>query len=127
MTGCARVGGRDKKYYSDYECTNRKPYCMNRGISKTVLERYVVELLEKEIFNDAAVKRIMERINQRRKEQGKHSKTEAQQQEMALAAIDEELRNLTDAVAKGLLSEALVQRITTLEEERRQVMEKKCQ
>ena len=67
MVGCARYCGRAKKLYVTYKCPSPKHNCNNREINSGYLEKYVVGLLEKEIFNANALKAISKEIKKEQK------------------------------------------------------------
>lgn len=123
MTGCRRKAGRNQEIYSVYQCHTRRPYCQNREISKKQLETYVLQLLEKEIFNQAAMEILIQRIDAFQERQGKASQRVLQQKQKQLEQIESELQNVTQAIAKGIISETLVDKINRLEEQKRQLLQ----
>ena len=68
MVGNARRSGRDKSLYITYRCPSQKHTCTNREINRDYLERYVVELLEEEIFSPSAMRSLAEKIRERQQE-----------------------------------------------------------
>lgn len=121
MSGNSRRSGRNDTLYITYRCFNKRYCCSNKEINRDYLERYVVQLLEQQIFNLPAMKRIARRIA---KQQDAGS-LEAQKQRKELTAKLEQtstaLKRVADAVADGLLSSALVERLNALEEEKSQL------
>jgi site-specific DNA recombinase len=80
------------------------------------LETYVLKLLEEKIFNAPALEQLCQRIQQW-KDQPPVTARETTTQ--ALAEVELALQNITDAIAKGLLSDVLVIRMHELEEKKK--------
>lgn len=118
MVGNKRYSGRNKLLYVTYRCPSQRYVCSNKEINKTYLESYVTDMLEKEVFNTKALKRISKEIK-------KHSETENVDSRNDVAKlefkeINEALQNVADAVALGLISDALINKLKELEEKKRQ-------
>lgn len=116
-----RFGGRNKEKYATYRCPTNRRFCSNKEISRDYLERYTIYLLETHIFNSKALGRIKKNIL-------KYSSTAETILQQDYSAIDaeiarnaEELKNIADAVAAGLLSSALVERLNRLEDEKQEL------
>lgn len=58
MVGNARRSGRNKSLLVTYRCPSQKYVCRNKEINKEYLERYVVQLLENEIFSPSALQNL---------------------------------------------------------------------
>lgn len=125
MAGNMRFSGRNKEKYVTYRCPTNRKFCSNKEISRDYLERYTIYLLETHIFNSKALGRIKKNIL-------KYSSTAETLLEQDYSAIDveiarnaEELKNIADAVAAGLLSSALVERLNQLEEEKQELADRR--
>lgn len=105
---------KDYTYYT-YRCPTPKQRCNNKEINKEYLETYTIQLLEKHIFNAKAAKRITKTIeaHQRNRTEINHSKRKEIEQELEETKIA--LQRIADAVADGLLSSALIERLNELE------------
>ena len=120
MCGNARHSGRNKDYYVTYRCMSKRYACSNKEINKDYLERYVVSLLEKHIFNTKAMKRIVSLIES-------YVPTNdycKESLEDELVHINDALKNVTDAIENGLLSDILVERLGQLEDEKKHLERK---
>lgn len=118
MVGNARRAGRDGHLYITYRCPSQKYACQNKEISRDHLERYVIALMEKEIFSKAAIKNIAKRIRAEQEEVNQSCIDHRQEVMTKLTQVTNEMENIADAIGKGLISPVLVSRLTTLEEER---------
>ena len=118
MVGNSRHSGRSKLLHVTYRCPSRRYCCCNKEINRNYLEGYVVELLEKEILNVRALKRLQKEINEHA--ETAHIPTESQQQE-ELRKIDKALRNVAEAIEKGLLTDVLVARLHELEKRKKEL------
>lgn len=112
MVGNARYSGRNKLLYVTYRCPSRKYACSNKEQNRDYLERFVVELIEREILNANSLLRLRLAIE-------KHAKTAQKPTESHLERerkeIDNAIKNVADAIESGLISDALVARLTELE------------
>ena len=112
MVGNARYSGRSKLLYVTYRCPSRKYACTNKEINRDYLERYVVELIEREILNASALHKLSRAI-------AKHAETAQKPTESQLERerreIDTAIKNVADAIENGLISDALISRLKELE------------
>lgn len=115
MVGNMRHSGSSKALYVTYRCLSRKTVCHNKEINRDYLEHYIVELIETQILNAASLRRLKNRIL-------KHMECIPEEEGVedlpSLREIEEAIQNVTDAIEAGLLSDALVARLRTLEEEK---------
>ena len=121
MTGNTRFSGRSKGAYSTYRCTTRRHSCSNKEISRSYLEHYVIFLLEDKLLNPASLRRADNQIEEMADRQVNavlEGDTEAKARLQELTAA---IENIADAIGAGLLSDALVERLTALEEEKAQL------
>ena len=115
MVGNFRHCGRSKLPYITYRCPSRRYNCSNKEISRDLLERYVQELIEEKILNKAALKKHQHEIEDYA--QRVSIPTQKQQQD-ELRTIEDALRNITEAIEAGLLSDTLITRLKDLERQR---------
>lgn len=116
MTGNHRRSGRNKSPYTTYRCLNKPNGCTNKEINHDYLERYVVNLLEREFFNQTSLKRIIKRLN--KYSQDAKSTTLEDQLKAELEHVNESLQNVADAIASGLVSESVIAKLKDLDEEK---------
>lgn len=112
MHGNSHYSGRNKLHHVTYRCPSQRHQCANKEINKEYLEATVVSLLQEQLLNPQALRSIRKRIRQHG-EKPQESRDDDLKEE--LAATNEALRNVADAVAAGLLSDALVRRLQELE------------
>ena len=113
MIGNKRYSGQGKNLYITYRCPTNRQQCRNREMNQKYLDAFVVDLLEKHLFNARALKRCIHAIEERSQDPFWDSKRERLCTE--LASVKEALANVTRAVEDGLLSEALSIRLQELE------------
>ena len=118
MVGNARHSGRSKLLHVTYRCPSRKHICTSKEINRDYLERYVVELIEKEILNSQALHKLRRAIEKHA--ETAHIPTESQRQR-ELKKIDSALRNVAEAIEAGLLSDILVARLKELEKRKKEL------
>ena len=118
MTGNTRSCGRYKQRYATYRCITKSYSCTNKEIRREYLERYVIDVLEKHIFNPAAMKAIIERIERASADIEKDSHGRDGEIKGKLAEVIASIENVADAITAGLISEALVARLTDLESQK---------
>lgn len=118
MTGNARSCGRSKKMYVTYRCASKSYVCRNKEINRDYLERYVIGLLEKHIFNVSAMKRIAKKILTMSESYTDIVADEQAALQAKLNEVNTAIKNITDVIMSGLVSEALTDKLTELENEK---------
>ena len=115
MVGNMRHSGSSHALYVTYRCLTRKNLCHNKEINREYLDRYVVRLLETHILNPLALRKLKAKIQKHQEDLPQEPVAEALP---SLHEIDEAIRNVTDAIEAGLISDALVARLKNLEAEK---------
>lgn len=118
MYGTARYDGRNKNLHITYSCPSKSYSCSNKDINRDYLERYVVELMEKHIFSKSAIKAILKRIDSHQNENSKEYQKKRSDLQRRLEETTTALTRVADAVAKGLISSALIDRLNELEQKK---------
>lgn len=118
MQGNLRFSGSTKARLSTYRCNTHRSECRNKEINKDYLDAYIIDLLAQKLLNPQAMKRNIQRINRYISRfntdfEKNHSVIENQYHE-----ILHNLKNITAAIEKGLISDSLFERMEQLEEER---------
>ena len=108
---------RDYRYIT-YRCPTKRHLCGNKEINLEYLEAHVIRLLEKHIFNTAAMKRIMRKIEKQQDGRTLEALGQRKEVEAKLAETQTALQRIADAIADGLLSSALIERLDVLEAEK---------
>lgn len=118
MSGYCSYSGRNKDKYAGYRCTSRKFDCRNKAVNRDYLEHYVIEILDKEIFNAKTMKSIERRIAKQYDLADTDYAHRLESIDKELIAIEESLQNVADAISKGIKSQTLTEHLTTLEYKR---------
>jgi len=121
MTGNTCYSGRNKDKYVTYRCPSKHYLCNNKEINQEYLDRFVVAMLEVHIFNAAAIKEIVEKIEAM---SGNHSEIIAEEQDQLQASLDtvsESIDNITKVIMSGIVSTALTNKLAELEQEKAQL------
>lgn len=121
MSGNTRKSGRCKSVYVTYRCPSKRHACTNKEINRDYLEAAVVALLEEELLNTASMKLAVTQIENyvMRKQQGAEDEKENLQKR--LEEVKEALANVADAVATGLMSATLIERLDELEMQKAEI------
>ena len=109
-----------------YRCPSRRKDCNNKEINRGYLEEYVIWLLEREIFNSKALRRLVKAIEARSGAIVTNIEDDRERIDRAIAEIEVQLKNVADAVASGLLSDALITRLKELENEKNRLITEKA-
>lgn len=121
-----RHSGRNKAKYITYRCLTHKTQCSNKEINRDYLEAYTIHLLETYIFNSKALAKIKKDILRLSSENNSSAEKDFADIDAAIIKNAEELKNVADAVAAGLLSSALIERLNMLEAEKQELSEKRA-
>lgn len=116
MVGNARFCGRGKNLFITYRCSTKKHSCNNKEINSGYLEKYVVELLEKEIFNVSAIKEIANKIKKEQQVSFADRTKEIEQMKADLDTTNKAIANITEIVVKGQMFDSLLEKLAELEE-----------
>lgn len=118
MVGNSRHSGRSKLLHVTYRCPSRKYCCCNKEINRDYLEDYVKDLIESQILNANALKKLQRKIEKHA--ETAHIPTESQRQR-ELKEIETALKNVAEAIEAGLLSDILVARLKELEKRKKEL------
>ena len=121
MTGNYRNCGRSKLPYITYKCPTNRHSCSNKEINKVYLERYVIKLLEDTFLNPSALKKISKEIKKYASKAPKTNSVALLERE--LQETEDALQNVADAVAQGLMSDTLLERLKELEERKTELQD----
>ena len=124
MVGNAHRCGRGKTLLVTYRCPSQKHICRNKEINRDYIERYVVRLLEGEIFSPSAMRKLAKQIQKQQQEADKNILAQQEQLQERLSEVTQEAKNIADAIGQGLLSPTLAERLAKLEEQRAQLISK---
>lgn len=120
MVGNTRYSGRNKERYVTYRCPSKRYSCSNKEINQEYLERYIVALLEKLIFNPAAMREIVKRIEEKSSSRAGDVGRERAKLQATIGKLDESISNITNVIMSGIVSAALTDKLAELEQEKAQ-------
>lgn len=124
LQGNLRFSGRSKTRLSTYRCNTLRKICKNKEINKDYLDVYIVDLLRQKIFNSKALHNIIDKLNRYIKRYNNEYDTHYNSIKCELDEITQSLKNITQAIEKGIITEALVNRAEELEQRRCEITEK---
>ena len=113
MVGNKHYCGRNKNLHITYRCPSNRHICANKEINRDYIDNYVISLLEQEIFNRQSLKNIAEKIEKHHLSLNNQEDTSSLSCE--LENVNQSLKNVADAVANGLISDALINKLKELE------------
>ncbi|MDU1231826.1 MAG: recombinase family protein [Clostridium sp.] len=117
MTGNSRHSGRNKTLYETYECSNRKrtKQCDMRAINKSLAEKIVIDALYDNIFSKKAIENLTRKILTYAQEQNKTITEDIITYKKELKDVDSKIDNIVEAIADGLYSPVMKEKLTSLE------------
>ena len=118
MVGNTRHSGKNGRLYVTYRCPSKRYNCSNKEINQEYIERYVLALLEKKIFNTAAMKQIAKRIHRETENKSNSLAEEIAAVEEKLQEIEKAITHVTDVIVSGIVSAALTEKLGELEQEK---------
>ena len=113
MVGNKHYCGRNKSLHVTYRCPSNRHICANKEINRDYIDSFVINLLEREIFNKQSLKKIVERIEERNSVP--NNQEDSSSLSIELEEINQALKNVADAIASGLISDALISKLKELE------------
>lgn len=121
IQGNLRFSGERKNRHCTYRCDEPKQLCKNKENNKDYLDAYVADLLRQKIFNKAALRRRINAVNKYiasyNTEFDKHYESiKSELEEVTIA-----LANITVAVEKGVLTDAIIERSEALEQRKSEI------
>ncbi len=121
IQGNLRYSGERKNRMATYRCSTLRKLCGNKENNKDYLDAYVVELLRTEIFNRASMRKRIKKLNAFIQNYNNNFDAHHEELAKALSDVKESLDRITEAIEKGLLTEALMERAEQLERERNEL------
>lgn len=121
MVGNTRFSGRNKARYVTYRCPSKRYNCSNKEINQEYLERYVIEQLERHIFNVAAMREIAKKIEAMSDGRSEIMAGERCKLQTRLDGLSKAINNITQVIMEGdIVSAALTDKLAKLEQEKSQ-------
>ena len=121
MIGNVRYSGRSKTRLATYRCPTHRKECKNKELNKDYIDSHVSVLIGEKLLNPVYLKKAVNNVNkyvkQYNKDYNKNHNTVSEQYNQVL----ENLNNITAAIEKGIMTDSLIQRAETLENEKAQL------
>ena len=115
IQGNLRFSGERKNRLSTYRCDEPRQLCNNKENNKDYLDAYVADLLRQKIFNKAALRRKINAVNKFIASYNEEFDKHYDSIKSELDEVITSLANITEAVEKGIITEALIERAEKLE------------
>lgn len=118
MTGNMRYSGRNKTKYASYKCSYRanNKACKNKEIRKEYLEQFVLSEMQRLIFNDSAIPKLVEKLNDYQTQRTARDSADTEVVRAKVADIDRQIGNIIGAIASGFSQPEFRQKMVELEE-----------
>lgn len=121
IQGNLRFSGERKNRLSTYRCDEPRQLCNNKENNKDYLDAYVADLLRQKIFNKAALRRKINAVNKFIASYNEEFDKHYDSIKSELDEVITSLANITEAVEKGIITEALIERAEVLEQRRNEL------
>ena len=117
MTGKRAKTGRNKTEYCYYECSTRKSRrtCDMKPINKEFVERNVIEALYDNLFCDEALTTAADTIYNYAASKNTEIPESIKRYKAELCRIENEISNIVNAIAKGMMHESMKAKMDELE------------
>lgn len=123
MQGNMRFGGRNKLKYVSYKCGGRDncKSCDNKEIRREYIESFVLSEMERLIFNDKAIPKLIEKLEAYQSERTNDNEKESDEIKTHLRDVNIQLENIISAVASGYTKSAFKDKISELEQQKNEL------
>lgn len=124
MTGNRRYAGRNKTLYETYECSTRKRNhrCTAKSISKKYVEKIVIDTLYNNIFSSKSIDKVVNTIYEHSVNQSNSISEDLELYNNQLKDIDKQIENIINAIAEGICSSSLKDKLSNLENSKKQLL-----
>lgn len=121
IQGNLRFSGERKNRLCTYRCDEPKQLCKNKENNKDYLDAYVADLLRQKIFNKAALRRKINVVNKYISAYNAEFDEHYDIIKSELEEVTIALSNITAAVEKGVLTDAIIERSEALEQRKNEI------
>ena len=118
MQGNLKFSGRNKLRLSTYRCNNHRIVCKNKELNKDWIDSYIIKLLSEKLFNEKSLKLIINKLNKYIDMYNSEYDNILQEIQSEYDETLRQIQNITYAVEKGIITEALIERSENLEQKR---------
>lgn len=117
MMGNTKFSGRNKLKHVTYRCSNRDrtKMCDNKELRREYIEAFVLNELERNVFNEKAIPFLVQKLNAYQKSKATEQDQELSRKQEALTEVGSQIRNIVDAVTMGCSQMAFVDKLAELE------------
>ena len=118
MMGNTKFSGRNKLKYITYRCGNRDQCkaCKNPELRREYIESYVIDELQKKIFNDESIPMLARQLTEFQAKKDEIYQSEAVRIEKKLGETHKQIDNIVNAVANGVSNATLLNKLNELED-----------
>ena len=121
IQGNLRFSGERKNRLCTYRCDEPKQLCKNKENNKDYLDAYVADLLRQKIFNKASLRRRINAVNKYIAAYNAEFDENYESVKIELEEVTIALSNITAAVEKGVLTDAIIERSEALEQHKNEI------
>ncbi|SEK23307.1 site-specific DNA recombinase [Ruminococcus sp. YRD2003] len=121
IQGNLRFSGERKNRLCTYRCDEPKQLCKNKENNKDYLDAYVADLLRQKIFNKASLRRRINAVNKYIAAYNAEFDEHYDSIKSELEEVTITLSNITAAVEKGVLTDAIIERSEALEQRKNEI------
>lgn len=118
--------GKYKEYIS-YRCSNRRSGCVNKEIRKEYLEEYVLNELERTIFNEHTIKYIVKGMNRNFAKEMENVDKRVKLIDKQLEGVDRQVNNIIEAIKMGISDVSVKDELQELRNKRNNLEYEKSQ
>lgn len=118
MTGNSHSCTKTGTIAINYRCHTNRRSCDNKEINRSKLEKCVISILEKHIFNSAAIKNIAKKIYAEANIDRSNHTQEIALLNSKLAETNEAMNNIITAITTGVKLNSLLEKLTELERDK---------
>ena len=119
--GNARKSRGKYKEYISYRCSNRKNRCTNKEIRKEYVEEFVLNELEKTIFNERSINYIVKGMNRNFSKQNEKKMEKIKSIDKNISMIDNQISNLFNAIKEGIFDSSFNDELKKLRDKKFQL------
>lgn len=119
-----RFKDRDNYIYCSYNCSakQRKRTCNMKGIEKQTVEEYVINSLQKKLFNSKTIDVLCDKIYEYAQKQNEDLLEDIKAFEKELSKIDTQINNMVEAIANGMFHPSMKEKMTVLENKKSEII-----
>lgn len=120
LQGNHRPENKNRPKYVSYRCGNRDrtKQCDNKEIRREYVEMYVLDQLEKHLFNEKVIPHLVQALNEFQAKSNSKMTQEVLEMKIRLEEIQKQISNIVTAIENGFFQESFKSRMSELEDEK---------